>query len=399
MSIEKHVCSLCYREIISPHTKCDEEQGRRLSNDLCLVCSEPMNDEANVEHALCNGKPYIGYQELMNDGNTDYTPDDITTGSVPDDITTGSVPDDITNDALDDITHGSTTDDITDDTVYSRPHDVQNHDDAKTDSHIYTGATVSAEQATNLGMLFVDTRTRDEYNEGHIPGAVSMPLKDVIADETPFAVALEAIKAGIGNNTKGIGNNTKPVMYDNSFGAVASRVAWTLERVGLERAWLLDVTYKGWIESGGKPSVEAVESSASVVFTPVENKDIYASIQDVESAGEDVVVMDNRERLNFLEQHIPGATNVPYRMLADGELVLKKPEELRRLFDNRGINKKTKIITYCGSAGTLSGLAFYALRHAGFEDQRLYSKSLREWKANEKPTQTQQDATYWDLSG
>ena len=374
MSIEKHACSLCYREIISPHIKCDEEQGRRLSNDLCLVCSEPMNDEANVEHALCNGKPYIGYyQELMNDGNTDYTSDDITTGSVPDDIT-NNLPDD-----------------ITDDTVY-RPRDIQTVDDAKTDSHIYTGSTVSVEQATNLGMLFIDTRIKDEYDKGHIPGAVSMPLKDVLTDETPLAVSIEAVKAGIGNNTK-------TVIYDNSFGAVASRVAWTLERAGLERAWLLDVTYKGWLEADGKPSVETVETSALVVFTPVENDDIYASIDDVESADNSVVLVDNRERLNFLEQHIPGATNIPYRMLAEGERVLKSPKELRRLFDNRGIDEKTKIITYCGSAGTLSGLAFYALRHAGFENQRLYSKSLHEWKASEKSTETQPDAAYWDLSG
>ena len=388
MNVLKHTCQFCYREIVSLHTKCSEEQGRRLSNDLCLVCREPMNNEVNIEHALCKGKQYIGYQELVNDDTTDYTPDDITLPN-PYDIA-DKLPDDITFPNPYDIAD-KLPDDITGDKVYSRPRDVQTVNDAKTDSRIYAGSTVSVEQATNSGMLLIDTRIKYEYDEGHIPGAVNMPLKDLLADETPLAVSIEAVKAGIGNNTK-------TVIYDNSFGAVASRVAWTLERAGLERAWLLDVTYKGWLESGGKPSVEAVVPSTSAVFTPVENKDIYASIDDVESADDNLFLVDNRERLNFLEKHIPGATNIPYHMLAEGERVLKDPKDLRRLFDNRGIDEKTKIITYCGSAGTLSGLMFYALRHAGFDNQRLYSKSLREWNASEKPTETQPDAAYWDLS-
>ena len=30
---------------------------------------------------------------------------------------------------------------------------------------------------------------------------------------------------------------------------------------------------------------------------------------------DDVILLDNRERLNFLEQHIPKAVNIPYRTL------------------------------------------------------------------------------------
>ena len=218
---------------------------------------------------------------------------------------------------------------------------------------------ISAKTAMECEMLLVDARSKNDYEQGHIPGAVSLPLKVILADESPDIVAQESAKVGIQNNTK-------IVVYDNSSGAVASRVAWTLEHAGLDRAWLLDVTYDGWLESGGKPSVEPVETHLAN-FVSRQNNGICATINDVESGNGDVVLLDNRERLNFLETHIPGATNVPYHMLADGKRVLRKPEELKRIFANRGIDEKSKIITYCGSAGTLSGLAFYALRHAGFE--------------------------------
>ena len=45
--------------------------------------------------------------------------------------------------------------------------------------------------------------------------------------------------------------------------------------------------------------------------------DILATSDYLESAKtrDDVILIDNRERLNYLEQHIPGAISLPYRTL------------------------------------------------------------------------------------
>jgi len=40
--------------------------------------------------------------------------------------------------------------------------------------------------------LFVDSRPRDEYGAGHVPGALSLPLRD--ADENTVAVTPEALR-------------------------------------------------------------------------------------------------------------------------------------------------------------------------------------------------------------
>ena len=71
---------------------------------------------------------------------------------------------------------------------------------------------------------------------------------------------------------------------------------------------------------------------------------------------------------------------------------------MKRLFENRGITEKSKVITYCGSVGTLSGLAYYALKSVGIDNVRLYVRSFKEWKSLKKPTEQQPDANYWDLS-
>ena len=128
--------------------------------------------------------------------------------------------------------------------------------------------------------------------------------------------------------------------------------------------------------------------------------DILATSDYLESAKtrDDVILIDNRERLNFLEQHIPGAISLPYRTLATTDKILRSKEDMKRLLDNRGITGDSEIITYCGSVGTLSGLAYYALKSAGLPNAKLYVRSFKEWKNLAKPTEKQEDASYWDLS-
>jgi thiosulfate/3-mercaptopyruvate sulfurtransferase len=131
------------------------------------------------------------------------------------------------------------------------------------------------------------------------------------------------------------------------------------------------------------------------------NYDIHADASYVETAKEqpNKILVDSRERLNFLTEHIPGAKNIPYTMVGSiNGSILRKPEEIKRFVDNRGIPPDAEVITYCGSVGTLSGLTYYALKLAGVKNVKLYSKSFREWKSLGKPKEEFKDANYWDLS-
>jgi thiosulfate/3-mercaptopyruvate sulfurtransferase len=142
------------------------------------------------------------------------------------------------------------------------------------------------------------------------------------------------------------------------------------------------------------PEISSKEHSMNL------QSDILATSDYLESVKtrDDVILIDNRERLNYLEQHIPGAISLPYRTLASNDKILRSKEDMVRLLDNRGISGDSEIITYCGSVGTLSGLAYYALKSAGLPNAKLYVRSFKEWKNLQKPTVTQEDAHYWDLS-
>ena len=244
----------------------------------------------------------------------------------------------------------------------------------------------------------VDARRPDDYKRAHIPGAVNLPLARLLEDDSPETVAKIA-------GSLGIGDETRLVVYDDTFGAIASRIAWALEHTGHENVTLLDSVFSQWdalgLETDSKtPDVSACEHAVSARPEIIATHDYLEGRMgnDDDDDDDSVVLIDNRERLNFLEQHIPGAISLPYRMLASDDHILRGGHDMRRLLENRGVLQDSEIITYCGSVGTLSGLGYYALRSAGFTNVRLYVRSFREWKNLQKPTVQQPDANYWDLS-
>ncbi len=236
----------------------------------------------------------------------------------------------------------------------------------------------------------VDVRKDEEYAREHIPGAVSLPLAKILEKESP-ARCIELLQ------DIGVNEGLPVVTYDDTFGALAARVAWTFQYVGHQHSSILEITFSQWKSMGFR--TEKKLNSYKWQFHPLRiNESIYADLAYVEKVASNKVLIDSRERLNFLTEHIPEAVNVPYTMLrADGK-VLSKGDDIRRLLQNRGIHEDSELVTYCGSVGTLSGLVYYGLKLAGLKNVRLYARSFKEWKALGKPKAEFKDANYWDLS-
>ena len=254
----------------------------------------------------------------------------------------------------------------------------------------------------------VDVRRSEDYQKEHIPSAVSLPLARVLENDQPEKIVsfLEEL---------GISDNTPVVVYDDTFGALAATVAWSFQYVGHDNTALLEMTFKQWKEIGLETEKQQRTFPRAKHSLNI-RKDIYVDASYVEAATttttttsnnnntsanskpNNTLLVDSRERLNYLTEHIPGARNIPYTMVGSEDTILRKAEDLKRLIENRGITNDSEIITYCGSVGTLSGLTYYALKLAGFENVKLYPKSFKEWKALGKPKEEFKDATYWDLS-
>jgi thiosulfate/3-mercaptopyruvate sulfurtransferase len=258
-----------------------------------------------------------------------------------------------------------------------------------------TRITVDADtlrsELRDKSVKLLDIRKEDDYKKDHIPSAINFPLSNLLADDRPEKVQQYA-------QSFGIDDETSVVVYDDTFGALASRVAWTLQYIGHEDVSLLDITFGTWKQLGLETSTESQMPSKKTHSLKLQPQILATADYLMPAKEKGAVLVDNRERLNFLENHIPGAINVPYRMLSSPQNILRPKEELKRLMQNRSISSNSEVITYCGSVGTLSGLGYYALKSIGMPNIKLYVHSFKEWKSLEKPIEKQEDANYWDLS-
>ena len=270
--------------------------------------------------------------------------------------------------------------------ILSRNHTLNNSQD------IITSADILRTLIRRNSVRVVDVRKEDEYKKEHIKTAISIPLATVLENDSSERIVQLLEQSGISDNTS-------VVVYDDTFGALAARVAWTFQYVGHSNTSLLELTFAKW-KSYGFETEKKVNVFPAAKHSLKENKEIYATYDEVEKAKseQNKILVDSRERLNFLSEHIPGATNLPYTMLGTADSILRKPQEIKRFMENRGISTDDEVITYCGSVGTLSGLAYYALRMGGVKKIRLYSKSFKEWKKLGKPIEEFKDANFWDLS-
>lgn len=90
-------------------------------------------------------------------------------------------------------------------------------------------------------------------------------------------------------------------------------------------------------------------------------------------------------RPNFPSGHIPHSKNVPYAQCLDPETkLMKTPEELRKLFEDAGIDLRKPLITSCGSGITacVVSLASYL---CGKRDTMVYDGSWVEWGQRASP--------------
>ncbi|HEX9086042.1 MAG TPA: rhodanese-like domain-containing protein, partial [Arthrobacter sp.] len=78
--------------------------------------------------------------------------------------------------------------------------------------------------------------------------------------------------------------------------------------------------------------------------------------------------------------HIPGAVNIPWsQAVKESDSTFKSADELRALYQAKGINPEGDIIAYC-RIGERSSLTWFVLKYLlGYPNVRNYDGSWTEW--------------------
>lgn len=100
----------------------------------------------------------------------------------------------------------------------------------------------------------------------------------------------------------------------------------------------------------------------------------------VQKKDPNTVIVDVREPMEFVEGHIPGAVNVPFKT-SPGALDLS-PEEFEENFGFSKPEKTKELVFYC-LGGVRSSAAEQLANTFGYEKRGNYIGSWEDWVANE----------------
>jgi thiosulfate/3-mercaptopyruvate sulfurtransferase len=235
--------------------------------------------------------------------------------------------------------------------------------------------------------VILDVRSPEAYQKEHVPGA-----RRVDHDEwqKAFGDGQDSQGWGLRIGRLGIGPRSKVVIYDDNGTKDAARIWWILRYWGLDDVRLLNGGWKGW-KSGDYPTTDEVPPPASPAeFQARPRPERLTTMAQVLRSlkGGTLQIIDARSENEFcgvdpLENKragaIPGAKHLEWSDLIDPATQrFKGPEELRRLFDQAGIDLNRPTAAHCQSGGRASVMVF-ALELMGAKDVSNYYRGWSEW--------------------
>lgn len=263
-----------------------------------------------------------------------------------------------------------------------------------------------AERIDDPSVVVLQVGPPETYDAEHLPGARHVTLDMVDRPRTgdddlilqlPDAEDLRRTFEGLG-----ISDDARIVVVPSD-GRItaATRVFFTLDEAGLgDRAHFLDGGLEAWKAAGHPVTDEVPDVAPGTLSPPTRSRVVDAEWVQENATAPGIALVDARATAFYdgsreamgVRGHIPGALSLPVASLlsseggASGEnsatdedvpTRLLPREELRRLFQEAGVEEGDTVVAYCHIGQNASGVVL-AARSLGYEI-RLYDGSMNEW--------------------
>ena len=233
-----------------------------------------------------------------------------------------------------------------------------------------------------------------EYREQHIPGATYYDLDYWSAPDSDLPHTLPSPDWFTqGMQACGLNYGMTAVVYDGAGVFSAPRLWWLLKSFGYDDVKVLNGGLPAWlrealpVESGTSTPVTG-NYQAGALASGFVDADYVLKVAQGEGAGQ---IADARSegrfsgiepepRAGLRSGHIPTSCNVPYASLLDDAGQLLPVETLRQIWQSKGIDQESAVITSCGSGISACVLAL-SLYECGLSNVSVYDGSWSEWGA------------------
>ena len=245
-----------------------------------------------------------------------------------------------------------------------------------------------AAHAADVNVRVVDMR-QSGFADGHVPGAVALSpvaIRDAKAPPTflPTPAAFDAMMARLG-----ISNATRVVVYDERGGIYGARLWWILNYFGHPNVALMNGGWLKW-SAEHRPTSKETPSPPAGQFTAKPQPKWLATASDVVAAigkpGIRIVDARTRNEIDGTDLRnikrggfIKSSTPVYWEALLDPQAkTFKSADEIRKLYEDRGILPSQEVIAYC-QVGMRASVDLFALHLVGYDKLRNYYGAWEEW--------------------
>jgi len=250
-----------------------------------------------------------------------------------------------------------------------------------------------------IRILEVDYDPENAYHEGHIPGAYLVWWKKDINDadrrdiinKQQFEALMSKVRAT---------PDTELVLYGDFNNWFAAFAFWVFRYYGHKKIKIMNGGRKKWElekRTYTKQDPTSTEGRSKYIAQPPD-EGVRAYLSDVRRAMEkaETVLVDVRSPKEFKGEitappeyptehaqrggHIPGAANIPWaQAVREVDGTFKNVEELRTLYQEKGITPDKEVIAYC-RIGERSSHTWFVLKYLlGYPSVRNYDGSWTEW--------------------
>jgi thiosulfate/3-mercaptopyruvate sulfurtransferase len=250
-----------------------------------------------------------------------------------------------------------------------------------------------------IRILEVDYDPENAYHEGHIPGAYLVWWKKDINDADRRDIInkqqFESLMSKVGATP-----DTELVLYGDFNNWFAAFAFWVFRYYGHKKIKIMNGGRKKWeLEKRAytKQDPTSAEGRSKYIAQPPD-EGVRAYLSDVRRAMEkaETVLVDVRSPKEFKGEitappeyptehaqrggHIPGAANIPWaQAVREVDGTFKNVQELRTLYQEKGITPDKEVIAYC-RIGERSSHTWFVLKYLlGYPSVRNYDGSWTEW--------------------
>ena len=247
----------------------------------------------------------------------------------------------------------------------------------------------------NVRLIEVDVDT-SAYEQGHIPGAVGFNWQNELQDQVIRAPVSQSRLEELLSRA-GVSNDTTIVLYGDNNNWFAAWALWILKYYGHADVRLLDGGRVKWLADKRELTTEVPSYPRTSYHAQEPVHNIRALRDQIHSQlnKQGFALVDVRSPAEYSGEllapahlpqegaqrggHIPGAANIPWSMAVREDGTFKPADELRALYESKGISPDKNVVAYC-RIGERSSHTWYVLNYLlGYPHVRNYDGSWTEW--------------------